>query len=298
MNQPTGRLRIFILTALTMVAFAANSVLNRLALLDGGIGAVDFATVRVAAGAVTLTALAALRGGQWWKAARFSSAAALATYMLGFSLAYLALGAGAGALVLFGAVQVTMFAGALRAREPVPRRRWIGTGIAMAGLLVLVGRVDLPVAEAMAFLFMAAAGVGWGVFSLLGRGASDPLGATAAAFVLALPAVALATLAVGLEPMTGRGLLLAVLSGAVTSGLGYALWYAVLPRLARTSAALAQLSVPVIAALGGVALIGEPLTGRLMLATLLVVGGVLVGTLAARRADGRLPQQDPRGRSG
>lgn len=278
-------LALFLLTALTMVAFAANSVLNRLALIDGGIGAVDFAAIRVLAGAATLVALAALRGGWDWRGAmRPSAAVALTLYMLGFSLAYLSLDAGAGALILFGAVQVTMFGSALIAREAVPVRRWVGAALALGGLLILVGRVDVAASERAAALSMAAAGAGWGVYSLIGRGASDPLGATAANFALSLPLVVGAAVLLGLEPASSRGVALAVISGAVTSGLGYALWYRVLPMLDRSAAGLAQLTVPIIAAAGGVWLIGETVTLRLVVSAALIVGGVLLGTLPGRRA--------------
>ena len=277
-------MRLFALTALTMAAFAANSVLNRLALAEGGIGAVDFAAIRVLAGAATLVGLVAIRGGWGWRAAaRPSSAAALTVYMLGFSLAYLSLDAGAGALILFGVVQVTMFGGALLAREAVPPRRWAGALLALVGLVVLVGRVDVAASELAAALAMAAAGIGWGAYSLIGRGASDPLGATAANFALSLPLVLLATIVAGTEPATGRGVALAVVSGALTSGLGYALWYRLLPSLDRSAAGLAQLSVPMIAALGGVVFVGEAITLRLVVSTVLIAGGVLFGTLSPRR---------------
>ena len=274
-----GALRLVALTTLTMVAFAANSVLNRVALAEGAIGAVDFAAIRVLAGVATLVTLVAIRGGwDWRRAARPSSAAALAIYMLGFSLAYLSLNAGAGALILFGAVQVTMFGGALVARERVPPRRWTGAALALAGLLVLVGRVDIAFGELAAAVSMAAAGIGWGTYSLIGRSASDPLGATAANFALCLPVVAFAALLLGFEPATGRGVVLAMGSGAVTSGLGYALWYRILPCLDRSAAGLAQLSVPIIAAAGGVVLLDEAITPRLVLSAALILGGVLLGT--------------------
>ena len=276
-------MRLILLTALTMVAFAANSILNRLALVDGGIGAVDFAAIRVLAGAVTLCALAKLRGRWDWRAAmQPSAAAALSVYMLGFSLAYLSLEAGAGALILFGAVQLTMFGGALAARERIPVRRWLGVALALAGLAVLVGRVEVAAPDRLAAASMAAAGAGWGIYSLIGRGASDPLGATAANFALSLPAVLVATLVLGLEPATARGVMLAVISGAVTSGLGYALWYRILPALARSAAGLAQLTVPIIAAAGGIVLIGETVTPRLIVSAALIVGGVMLGTLGPR----------------
>lgn len=268
-----------------MIAFAANSVLNRLALAGGSIGATEFAAIRVLAGTLTLVALASARSGRNWpRAARPSSAVALAVYMVGFSLAYLSLDAGAGALILFGAVQVTMFGGALLAREAVPVRRWVGAAMAMGGLVVLVGRVDVATSETAAAFSMAAAGIGWGVYSLVGRGASDPLGATAANFALALPLVFAVAALAGLEQATAAGVILAVVSGAVTSGLGYALWYTVLPSLDRSAAGLAQLSVPVLAAVGGVIFIGETVTWRLVLSAALIIGGVLLGTLAARRA--------------
>ena len=277
-------MRLALLTALTMTAFAANSVLNRMAVGGGDIGAVDFAAVRVLAGAVTLVALAALRGGwDWRRAARPAAAAALAVYMLGFSLAYLALDAGAGALVLFGSVQLTMFGGALAAGEAVALRRWAGMVLALAGLLVLTGRVEVASGERLAALSMAAAGAGWGVYSLLGRRVADPLGATAANFALALPVMLVAAALAGLGPATAGGVALAVVSGAVTSGLGYALWYRVLPSLDRGAAGLWQLTVPLIAAAGGAVLLGEAVTPRLLLAAALILGGVVLGTWPRRR---------------
>jgi drug/metabolite transporter (DMT)-like permease len=284
---PNGTL-LALLTTLTMVAFAANSVLNRLALSDGGIGAVDFAAIRTAAGAAVLVALSILSGTAWRRAMRVPAAAALVVYMLGFSLAYLALDAGTGALILFASVQITMFGGALLAREAVPPRRWAGAALALAGLLVLVGRVEIAPGEVLAAASMAAAGVGWGVYSLIGRGASDPLGATAANFALALPVVGAAALVGDGAPATGQGVWLAIVSGAVTSGLGYALWYRILPRLERSVAAISQLSVPILAALGGVVVIGEPITPRLVLSAALIVGGVTLGTVG-------LPRWWPRG---
>jgi drug/metabolite transporter (DMT)-like permease len=282
MRSPDGTV-LALLTAVTMVAFAANSVLNRLALADGGIGAVDFAAVRTAAGAATLVSLSILAGSAWRRDMRIPAAAALTVYMVGFSLAYLSLDAGSGALILFASVQITMFGGALIAHEAVPRRRWTGTAVAFAGLLVLVGRVEIAAGEVFAAVAMAAAGVGWGVYSLIGRGASDPLGATAANFVLALPVVGAAALLGDGAPATGRGVWLAIVSGAVTSGLGYALWYRILPRLERSVAAISQLSVPILAAMGGVVVIGEPITPRLVLSAALIVGGVTLGTVGLGR---------------
>ena len=279
-------MRLFLLTALVMLAFAANSVLNRMAVGAGEIGALEFALIRLLAGAVVLLALVAIRG-RGWRGATVAGVAGLAVYLFGFSLAYGHLDAGTGALVLFGVVQVTMFGGALLSGEAVPARRWAGAGLALAGLAVLVA----PAGGGWAgFLAMAAAGFGWGVYSLAGRGARDALAATAGNFALALIPAAGVALVAGVEfgTVTARGVALAVLSGAVTSGLGYALWYAVLPALGAGRAGVAQLTVPLIAAAGGAVLIGEGVGLRFALAAVLVLGGVLLASLprAALKADG------------
>lgn len=282
-------MRIFLLTALTMTAFAANSVLNRMAVGPGHIGAVDFAVIRLLAGAMMLAGLLALRRGPGRGSAGFGAlprrvlgAGALLVYLFGFSLAYQVLDAGVGALVLFGMVQISMFLGALVLGEAVPGRRWAGALIAFAGLVWLFApwagggpALSLPHA-----LLMAGAGAGWGVYSLSARGASDPLGATAWNFILAVPGglLVLVALGGGLAQGDAAGVGLATLSGAVTSGLGYALWYAILPALGPSRAAVAQLSAPVIAALGGLALIGEPVTARLVAAGALVLGGVALAS--------------------
>ena len=276
-------MRIALLTILTMIAFAANSVLNRLALLDGSIDPASFGAIRLLAGAVTLCVLAALTGsggirvhGNW------RCAAALFTYIFGFSFAYIALDAGLGALILFGMVQITMFAGGLWAGERPPTQRWAGAVIAFAGLCWLLwpGRA-LQVSLVHAG-FMVLAGIGWGIYSLLGRQASDPLRATAANFAFATPFAVLLALAVAsdqLGAVTAGGILLAIVSGAVTSGLGYALWYSVLPQLAPSVAAVAQLTVPVIAMGGGLVFLAEPIDWAFVLPAILVLGGVAVSVL-------------------
>lgn len=270
-------MRLALLAALVMVAFAANSVLNRMAVGPGLIDPISFAVVRLAAGAVVLALLVWARGGLRWAGwgGRGAGVAGLLIYLFGFSWAYGRLDAGAGALVLFGVVQITMFAGALQAGEAVPARRWAGAGLALAGLAVLLapaGGGDLA-----GYAAMVAAGVGWGVYSLAGRGVPDALAATAANFGLALPLGIIAGLALGMTPgtATGAGLGLAVLSGAVTSGLGYALWYAILPALGAGRAAVAQLTVPLLAAAGGAVLLAEGVGLRFALAAVLVLGGVL-----------------------
>jgi len=281
-------MRLALLTLLTMIAFAANSVLNRQGVAGGQIGAAEFAAVRLLSGAGMLLALVglrtAVRGTAIWpgRRGRLVGSLSLLAYLFGFSLAYRSLPAGAGALILFGTVQITMFAGAVLGGEAVPGGRWAGAGLAFSGLCLLLapGGTGLSLPHAAA---MALAGAGWGVFSLSGRGQADALGATAWNFGLALPlGLALALAAPADQVPTPTGLWLAVLSGAVSSGLGYALWYRILPWLGASRAAVAQLTVPVLAALGGSLLLHEALTLRFALAAALVLGGVGLA-LAARR---------------
>jgi len=274
-------LSLALLTALTMLAFAANSVLNRMALAGGEIGAGGFAAIRLAAGAAMLWALLALRRRGWpaFRVRRHVGAAvALALYMLGFSFAYLALDAGQGALLLFGGVQVTMFAGALALGEQVPARRWAGASLAFGGLVWLLWPAGAEAPALAPAAAMLAAALGWGLYSLIGRGARDPLGDTALAFALALPAglAALALDAADAPEVSPRGVALAVASGALASGLGYALWYTILPRLGAARGAIAQLTVPVLAMTGGALLLGEVPGLRLLLAAAMVGIGVAV----------------------
>jgi drug/metabolite transporter (DMT)-like permease len=271
-------MRLVALTALAMAAFAGNSLLNRLAVGGGHADAFGFAALRVAAGALVLLALVRMRGGAlpWRGPGRVAAVAGLAAYMLGFSAAYLGLDAGTGALILFATVQATMFAGALWAAEPVPPRRWLGAGLALSGLALLLWPGAGAVPALLPALAMLVAGVGWGVYSLGGRRATDPLAATAANFALCLPVVLL-PLAVWPPSLDGTGVALAVVSGAVTSGLGYALWFAVLPALGAGRAAVAQLSVPVIAMAGGALLLAEPPALAAVLAAAVVLGGVALG---------------------
>lgn len=271
-----GDVRLFWLTALAMVAFAGNSVLNRMAVTQAAMDPVDFAVLRLVAGALALGLLVAWRRGPVWAgwAGRAAGVFGLLLYLFGFSLAYVDLAAGIGALILFGMVQITMFAGAVLAREAVPVPRWLGAGLAFAGLVWLVSPAGQAVAVMPAAL-MAAAGVGWGIYSLAGRGARDPLAATAANFILAVPVVlVVAWWRLDLAALSAFGVGLAVVSGAVTSGMGYALWYAVVPPLGAARAGVAQLSVPIIAAFGGALWLGEPLGWRFLVAAAVVLGGV------------------------
>jgi drug/metabolite transporter (DMT)-like permease len=283
-------MRMFLLTALTMLAFAANSVLNRWAVGLGHIGAVEFAMIRLVAGAVVLAVLVLwLRGGWAWPGAqgRVAGVLGLSAYLVGFSLAYLGLDAGTGALVLFGTVQVTMFAGALISREVVPTRRWLGAGLALGGLALIAAP---GAAAAGPLALMAVAGVGWGLYSLAGRGAADPLAATAWNFLLSVPLVLPLGLVGRVVLPDATGVALAVVSGAATSGLGYALWYAILPRVGAARAAVAQLTVPVLAALGGATLLAELPGLRFWLASVLVLGGVALASLPYRGLTSRSNQ--------
>lgn len=287
-------MRLFLLTALAMVAFAANSLLNRLALESAAAAPAGFAALRLASGALCLWLLVRLRGGQVPWVGGIMAPAALALYMLGFSFAYVTLPAGLGALILFGGVQITMFVGALAGGEVVSRQRWAGAGLAFAGLVWLLwpqGGADRP--DLAGAALMAAAALGWGIYSLAGRGAVDPLAMTARNFLFALPAAVIA-LALAGGGMTPRGAMLAVISGAVTSGMGYALWYAVLPRLTASAAAVAQLTVPVIAMAGAMLLLSEPLTLRFVIAALLVLGGVALASAGSARADRKSTPRHPR----
>lgn len=266
-------MRLMLWTAAVMLAFAGNSVLNRLAIRGEGMDPLAFAALRLTAGALVLLVLAKGQTGALLTGRRLVGTAGLLTYMLSFSLAYRQLDAGTGALILFGVVQLAMFAAALRA-ERVPRTRMLGAVIAFAGLVWLVwpgagARVDAAAGGAMAL-----AGIGWAVFSLIGRRETAPLTATAASFALAAPPAAALAIGVAVGPISATGLLLAVLSGAVTSGLGYALWYRVLPQLGTSRAAVAQLTVPPLALGLGVVFLAERPGLVALAATALIVFGV------------------------
>lgn len=264
-------------TTLVMAAFAANSVLARLALAGGHADALAFTAVRLASGAAVLGALVAARRVR--PSGDAVSAAALLVYAAAFSVAYLALPAGTGALVLFGSVQATMVGWGVAHGERLRPVQALGLALALGGLAVLVAPgVGAPPLGAAAL--MALAGAAWGAYSLRGRAAGDATAATAGNFLRAAPAAVVLMLAAGTPRADPTGIALAVASGALTSGLGYAAWYAVLPRLRATTASAVQLAVPVLAALGGVAFAGEALSLRLAAASAATLGGI---ALVARR---------------
>ncbi|NIM01899.1 MAG: EamA family transporter [Acidobacteria bacterium] len=258
-----------------MVAFAANSILCRLALGDATIDAASFTTIRLASGALMLLLVSAMtprgagRAGSDWL-----SAFLLFAYAVAFSFAYISLGAGTGALILFGAVQATMLIVALRTGERPHALEWIGLVLAVGGLVYLT-LPGLSAPSPIGSALMAVAGVAWGFYSLRGRRAGNPKLATTANFVRSVPiAVIVSAIAVRQFSVSPRGALLAVLSGAVASGLGYVLWYTALKGLTATRAAIVQLSVPVIAAIGGVMFLSEQITWRLLVSSALILGGV------------------------
>lgn len=268
--------RLLALLLLTLLAFAGNSVLCRMALKETGIDAASFTTLRLLSGALMLALLVRLRKpivpngehGNW------RGAFALFAYASLFSYAYLQLSTATGALLLFGAVQLSMIGFGLLRGERLGLLGWVGTLLACAGLvwLLLPGLTAPPPESAM---MMLGAGVAWGAYSLLGRGARNPLQVTAGNFLRTVPlTLLLSLLTLPFATVDTQGIWLAVASGAITSGLGYAIWYRVLPQLQATQAATVQLSVPVIAGAGGILLLQEPVTPRLMLAGMTVLGGI------------------------
>lgn len=273
MNVPPGIARTALLTGLALTAFAGNSILCRLALVERAIDPVGFTALRIGSGALALLPLVGLRGRT---DARWQPVPALALfgYAIAFSLAYVTLDTGTGALLLFGFVQVTMLAAGWARGERPALTQMLGLVAALAGMGWLVAPgVTAP--DPLGALLMAGAGIAWGIYSLLGRGAGAPATTTARNFLLAAP-LGLASLLIAADriSISPRGAALAVASGAATSGLGYVLWYAALGGHTRISAAVVQLAVPVLAALGGVALLAEEPTWRLAGSSLLTLGGV------------------------
>lgn len=267
-----------------MIAFAGNSLLCRVALKDTGIDAASFTTIRLVSGAVTLWLIVRMSGEGRTGGGNWPSAFALFAYAAGFSFAYVSLPAATGALLLFGAVQATMIGYGIRAGERLRKMQSVGLVLALGGLvgLLLPGLSAPPLA---ASLLMLGAGVAWGIYSLRGKGGGDPTRVTAGNFLRAAPiAAALSLLLHEGASVDSAGLGYALASGALASGVGYAIWYAALPALKSTHAATVQLSVPVIAALGGIAFLGEPLTLRMALASVAILGGIALVILEKQKA--------------
>lgn len=291
--------QLFMLTLLAMIAFAGNSLLCRLALTQTGIDAASFTFIRIFSGAVALWLILKIRRvsavapvgacpepgrrdgrrrrGNW------PSALALFAYAAAFSFAYISLSAGTGALLLFGAVQATMILWGLRRGERLRLRQLVGLGLALGGLVALLfpGLSAPPLGGS---ILMLGAGVAWGIYSLRGRAAGDPASATAGNFLRAVPFAAILSIAmVPWAHLDQAGAGYAILSGAIASGAGYVIWYTALPGLKAASAATVQLSVPVLAAAGGILLLSEPLTLRFLFASIAVLGGIALVVITPRQ---------------
>ncbi len=281
------RPRVVLLTAVALVAFAANSLLARAALDGTSIDPLTFTAVRLAAGALVLAVLVRARIERPGARGSWVSAGALFAYALLFSLAYRGLTAATGALLLFGAVQVTMLTVALARGDRLAAHQWAGLAAALGGIAWLLwpGMAAPPVMSAAC---MAGAGIAWGIYTLRARGGGDPTAVTAANFLRAtVPAAVLLGVFASAARWDTHGVVLAVASGALASGLGYAVWYAALRHIGTHSAAVAQLAVPVITALGGVGLLAEPLEARLVGSGLLVLAGVGLVVHGDGRGGGR-----------
>lgn len=280
---------IAFLTTLAMICFAGNSLLCRLALRGGGIDAASFTTVRLGSAALVMSVLARLlsqtraHGGSW------TSAIVLFVYAIAFSLSYVQIGAGIGALLLFGTVQVTMIGWGLMQGERPRLLEWVGIVLAVVGL-VLLTRPGVSGSPLSGMALMIVAGIGWGIYSLRGRRSADPLQTTAANFVRTIPMVlslVAVSFAVERPHLSTVGVAAGIASGGLTSGIGYVLWYRALSKLTAVQAASVQLTVPVLAALGGILLLGEGLTVRLVGAAVLILGGIALAIFEHARPGSR-----------
>jgi drug/metabolite transporter (DMT)-like permease len=282
---PPSVLQTASLTVITLCAFAANSVLARMALGTEAADPAGFTTVRLVSGAAALWLIVRVRGrgAQPRRSGSWTSGWWLFLYAIAFSFAYVSLPTGTGALILFAAVQVTMILSGIVHGEPPTPLQWFGLAVAMTGLVVLVApgaTAPSPVGS----LLMAVAGASWGLYSVRGRGISDPVAATAENFARSAPMVlAVAVAVLPTISVTPAGLILGVLSGAVASGLGYVGWYAAMRGLTTTQASVVQLSVPVLAAAAGVILLSEDLTGRLLMSGAAILGGVAVAVATGEK---------------
>jgi drug/metabolite transporter (DMT)-like permease len=270
------RLRLAALTTLTMIAFAGNSLFCRMALKETGIDAASFTSVRLLSGAAMLWLLMSLQRQAPLAHGSWRSATALFIYAVTLSFAYRSIDTGAGALMLFGAVQATMLIAGFIGGERMSRIQTAGFVSAMVGLVILVSPgVEAP--SVLDSILMLASGIAWGVYSMFGRGQPNPAAATAGNFLRAAPmTIALSLFALPWLQLEGQGVLYAVLSGAVTSALGYVLWYRVLQHMRAMTASTVQLSAPVLAAIAGILLLGETVTQDLVIASVLILGGILL----------------------
>ena len=280
-NVDKNVLKTLTFTGLALIAFAANSVLSRMALGEHTIDAASYTIVRLASGALILLLILTIQkkkslshtGGSWF------ASSMLFLYAITFSFAYITLGVGIGALILFGSVQITMILLSILSGNRLHISEWVGVLIAFAGFVYLIlPGVTTP--SAVGFLLMTVAGIAWGIYTLKGRGSKNPLRDTAFNFIRTLPfIIILATITYSNAKYSPFGILLAALSGAIASGIGYTIWYSALGGLSVSQAAVVQLSVPIIAALGGVMFVSEVITLRLTVSTILILGGILLVVL-------------------
>jgi len=278
------KMRVFTLTLLAMIAFASNSLLCRAALKETNIDAASFTFVRIFSGAAALWLILTMRRTTSQSSGNWISALALFAYAAAFSFAYNTLSAGTGALLLFGAVQATMILWGFRKGERLDPIQIAGLVVAVAGLVLLV-LPGLSAPPLIGSILMLSAGVAWGVYSLRGKTAGDPIAATSGNFLRAVPFAALVSIVMIRQARVDSfGVVYAFISGAITSGLGYVIWYAALGGLKAASAATVQLSVPVLAATGGILLLGEPITLRYAIASVAVLGGIFLVVTEKRPA--------------
>ena len=284
--MPPSRVQTIFYTSLAMIAFASNSLLNRLALGQHTIDAISYTTIRLTSGAIMLSLIRSIQrksglpllGGSWM------SAALLFLYAITFSFAYLSLSAGTGALLLFGSVQLTMLIVALRSGERPQILEWVGLILAVGGLIYLV-LPGLSAPAPLGSILMLTAGIAWGFYSVRGRGSQNPLADSTGNFVYAVPMILLIRLiSINNIQLSGTGILYATLSGALASGVGYVIWYSALRGLTTTRAAILQLSVPMLAAWGGVILLSEQISARLLFAGILILGGIGLTVLSRNKS--------------
>ena len=288
MIDKSGRIltKTILFTIFALIAFAANSVLCRLALGENTIDASSFTSIRLLSGVFVLLAILKFkhRKNISYTKGSWSSSLMLYTYAVAFSFAYITLKTGTGALILFGSVQLTMILLSLISGNKLHPTEWLGISVAFAGFVYLV----LPGVSApsfQGFILMTIAGIAWGVYTLRGRNSVNPISDTAYNFLRSVPLViVLVVWSIKNAHFSHEGILLAIISGAITSGIGYAIWYMALGGLSTTLAAVVQLSVPVIAALGGIIFVSEPIDIRLIISTLLILGGISIVILGGIRS--------------
>ncbi|MER3429860.1 MAG: EamA family transporter [Blastocatellia bacterium] len=271
-------------TSSALVAFAFNSILCRMALGGGEADAAGFTLVRLGSGAVAMTAIMAVSGQKPnpCRAGNWTSAFFLFGYAIAFSFAYLGLSAATGALILFGAVQLTIIGFAIYRGERPGKIEWPGLFLAVGGLVYLVFP-GLSAPPLLHSILMSAAGVCWGAYTIRGKSGNSPIGETAGNFVKSVPMIVVAATAFTSQMnLSPRGLLLAVASGAIASGIGYAMWYSALPSISSTRAAILQLLVPLLSAFGGILLLGESFDPRSIAAGSLILGGIAISIYARK----------------